>query len=174
MSEEVDIVFTDIEIEKENIIIHMPVEILKVVYDGEKEKVINLWEKKKKEIFGVKKLKPLEILELARKVFHEDNVKDKVVIDISKIEAWKLCPTNPHGWCTAHVQGIVVGNVGFFVSLEAISKELIKRLPKMNDTDKEAYLLSLILILIGTTKFEDKHKKPFIKMLEEIIEDLKK
>ena len=57
------------------------VEILKVVYDGEKEKVINLWEKKKKEIFGGKKLKPLEILELARKVFHEDNVKDKALLE---------------------------------------------------------------------------------------------
>lgn len=172
MSEEDDIVFTDIIIPENKIIIWMPEEILSEKFGNDKENVQTLWRTTRAKIYGKKKIEPLEVLELAREVFHEDDVKDKVVIDISEIEAWKLCPTNPHGFCTVNVQGIVVGNVGFFVSLDAISKKLIKILAKMGDEDRKAYLESFKQLIKNTTDLEPKHKKPFIKMLQEIIKDL--
>jgi hypothetical protein len=176
LSNEDDNLFIEIPIEEDNIKIWVPKNVLKDFFEDKTDEVKARWNTKKDEKYTSKNktFGPLEVLELAREVFHEDDVKHKVVIDVSKIEAWKLCPKNPAGWCPSQVQGVLVGNIGFFVSLNEISNQLIERLPNMGDEDKIAYLQSLILILQNTSILSDEQKNPFIAMLQQIINDLEK
>jgi hypothetical protein len=170
LSEEDDIEFTDIIIPEDKIIIWMPETILETNFGNDKENVRTLWRTERDKKYD--KIQPLEILELARDIFHQADIKDKVVIDISKIKAWKVLPSNPEGFCSIDVQGILVGNVGFFVSLIEIGKMLINRLKTMDDNDKKEYLEAFLRLLKNTPPSVIPLSNPDKKALKDLIEQI--